>query len=236
MRPDLTDPSVLPYTLLLFITALLFAIHWKTLKMNQLFLLMGLGIMSLLMARNIPLFAIACVPILAEMGAKTLSRSKAWTQVEERFAGFGSSGKSVWSIAVTLLAIAGFAYFNFKTDRSIYRFDPGIFPVEAVDFIEANPQSGNMFNEFNWGGYLQYRLWPRYSVFLDSQSDFYGEPLMREYDQMISANGNWMDLLGKYQVDWAIIPANAPLTSALQSELNWEIVYQDSTATILRKP
>jgi hypothetical protein len=108
--------------------------------------------------------------------------------------------------------------------------------VEAVEFIEANPQSGNMFNEFNWGGYLEYRLWPSYHVFLDSQSDFYGEALMREYDQVISASGNWNGLLENYNVEWAIIPPDAPLASALQSELNWKTVYQGNTAIILHKP
>lgn len=38
-----------------------------------------------------------------------------------------------------------------------------------------------MFNEFNRGGYLLYRLWPQQGVLLDSQTDFYGEAAVREY-------------------------------------------------------
>jgi hypothetical protein len=93
-----------------------------------------------------------------------------------------------------------------------------------------------MFNEFNWGGYLLHRQWPRHLVFIDSQSDFYGEDLMREYDQIMSANGGWKNLLDKYQVEWAIVQPGMPLVSSLQSELHWEIVYHDNTTTILRKP
>jgi hypothetical protein len=73
-------------------------------------------------------------------------------------------------------------------------------------------------------------------VFLDSQSDFYGERLIREYDQIMTAKGDWLSLLDKYEVTWAILPPNVPLTSTLQNELNWVIVYQDATATVIRKP
>jgi hypothetical protein len=236
MRPNLIDPAVLPYTLLLLLTASLFILNWKTVKAQHILLLSGLGFMSLLMARNIPLFAIACVPILAELSAKMLSRFEAWTQVEERFAGFGSEGQSIWPIMVTLFAIAYFAYFNFRNNRSLYQFDPNIFPVKAVNFLEANPQSGNMFNEFNWGGYLEYKLWPHYNVFLDSQSDFYGETLMREYDQIMAAKDGWKNLLDQHKVDWVIIPPNSPLASNLRSKLKWKVIYQDHTAIILHKP
>jgi hypothetical protein len=171
------------------------------------------------------------------MSAKTLSGSRIWIQVEKRFDGFGSTHVyPLWPVAVTLLATISFAYFNFKNERSVYQFNPVIFPVNAVSFLETDPQSGNMFNEFNWGGYMLYRTWPSYLVFIDSQSDFYGEDLIREYDQIMNANGDWITLLDKYQVEWAIIPPGAPLAPALGSELHWETVYEDNTAIILRKP
>ena len=116
--------------------------------------------------------------------------------------------------------------------RPIYQFDSSVFPVDAVQYIKENPQKGNMFNEFNWGGYLQNNLWPKYNVFLDSQSDFYGEDLMRDYDQIISANDSWESLLQKYQVDWLIIPVNTPLAGQILNAANWEIIYRDNTSMI----
>ena len=236
MQPNLADTSILPYTLFLLLSILLFVINWKMIKPQHFFLFLGLGFISLLMARNIPLFVIACTPILSEMGASPLSSSNVWIQFERRFAGFSKNGWSIWPSVVILLAIGYLSFFNIKNERSVFQFDSTVFPVETVRFIEANPQSGNMFNEFNWGGYLEYKLWPHYNVFLDSQSDFYGETLMREYDQIMSANGNWNNLLEKYNVEWAIIPPDMPLASTLQSELGWNVLYQDNTAIILRKP
>lgn len=236
MRPNLTDPSILPYTFLLALSILLLAVNRKNVKAGHFFLVAGLGAMSLLMARNIPLFAIAAAPILSEVGMASLTKFKKRERIEKRFTGSNSlSRQSFWSIAATLVVIAFFVNFNVKNERTIHQFDPSIFPVEAVDFIHANPQQGNMFNDFNWGGYLQYRLWPQYTVFIDSQSDFYGESLVREYDQIASANNDWQNLLESYQVDWVIIPAGSPLADFIESNPNWEIIYKDGTAVIGRQ-
>ena len=93
-----------------------------------------------------------------------------------------------------------------------------------------------MFNQFAWGGYLLYRMWPEKTVFIDGQTDFYGESLTREYSQVISLENGWQDTLKKYNVSWAIIPPDQPLTRALSEEMKWLVVYQDNTAVILHKP
>ena len=237
MRPNLTDPSVLPYSILLLLTVLLIVLNWSYLKPQHLLLLGGLGFASLLMARNIPLFAIACVPALAGMGARSISKLKTQIQLEERFAGFGSSGRPLWSILIVLLASLYFANYNIKNETSMHQFDPAVFPVEAVNFIEINPQSGNVFNEFNWGGYLLYRMWSsqHQPVFLDSQSDFYGEQLIREYDQIMNTDNNWLGLLDKYKVNWVLVSTQSKLSNALSDHPGWEITYTDETSVIFRK-
>jgi hypothetical protein len=237
MRPNLADPSVLPYTSFLVLVIFFFAVNRSTIKVSHLFLLIGLGIMSILMARNIPLFVIAGTPILSTMINNYLFRYKNWKQIDERFSGFETNTyRFLLPVTVSLIAIVYFAMFNFKRGHSLYDFDRTVFPVSAASYIHENQQDGNMFNEFNWGGYLLFKLYPQNTVFLDSQTDFYGESLLREYDQIISTRGNWIPLLEKYQVNWAIVPSDSPLAASLQNELNWNIVYQDTTATILRKP
>ena len=236
MPPNLLDPAMLPFTLLLALAVILFLINRKTLSASHFFLIAGLGCMSLLMARNIPLFAIACAPILSELGCSTLTRVKAWTNIEERFAEFGKP--SQWHI-IPLIAVfctAGYlANRNFNEHRSVFEFNPRVFPVQALDWLADNPQRGKMFNEFNWGGYILYRTWPRQLVFLDSQSDFYGEPLMRDYEQVMTVRRDWENLLKKYQVDWVIISARSPLATRVSGSPDWEALYEDETAVIFRR-
>ena len=114
-------------------------------------------------------------------------------------------------------------------------YDPVVFPVNAVNWLEENPQKGNMFNYFSWGGYMLYREWPDQLVFIDRQTDFYGEKLTREYEQIISISKGWEDVLKKHTIKWVIIPNNSSLAQTLESEYRWRILYEDKTAVILRK-
>jgi hypothetical protein len=107
--------------------------------------------------------------------------------------------------------------------------------VNAVNFIRANGIEGNMFNQFNWGGYLLYRLWPEQMVFIDGQTDFYGEALSREYVQVESLQPGWENVLSKYNVSWVVTQNDQPFENALLED-GWDVLYEDNTAVILRKP
>ncbi len=111
------------------------------------------------------------------------------------------------------------------------RFSPRMFPVQAVDWLEQNPLPGRMFNAFDWGGYLLWRLWPAHLTFIDSQTDVRGD-VSREYEKIITLSQNWQETLEKYDVQWAILPPDWPLTHALRAE-GWREVYRDETAVIL---
>jgi len=235
MPPQFTDPAMHPFVVLLLLTLVLFILNWKGLSAGHIFLLAGLGLMSVLMARNIPLFAVASVPILTQFMREPLSRFKAWAQIEGRMSKFGSPslGYAIPLITV-LIVVALFVSNQQKTRNSFFQFNPQVFPVQAVDWLEDHPQQGNMFNEFNWGGYLLYRTWPEQLVFVDSQTDFYGEPLMRNYEKIITTQGDWQNLLDEYEVAWVIIPAKAPLTTILIGSDDWELLYRDEIAVIFK--
>jgi hypothetical protein len=72
-------------------------------------------------------------------------------------------------------------------------------------------------------------------VFIDGQTDFYGEALTREYEQVITLDDAWQRILGKYDVGWVIMPASSRLVRALQATPGWTEVYADGTAVILER-
>ena len=116
-------------------------------------------------------------------------------------------------------------------------FLPNKMPVQAVNWLEDNPQDGKMFNHFIWGGYILYRMWPAEVVFIDGQTDFYGEALMREYFDVIDLSANWEKVLDKHDVAWMLIPRNEGLAKYLYSVDGdaWNVIYADETAVIFRR-
>lgn len=193
----------------------------------------GWTLLSLYSARNIPLFAIISAPFIGSLIQSTIEKILLLQRVDQSISRVESNLKGfVWPLlAIILLTNALLGHPN-----SANQFDPKRFPVKAVDWLEANPQQGQMFNNFIWGGYLLYRMWPQQTVFIDGQTDFYGEALTREYTQVTTLSEEWESVLAKYDVSWVIVQSDKPLVEALQAELGWTIVYQDATAAVLHKP
>lgn len=200
--------------------------------------------MGLYSARNIPLFAIVSAPLLAKAFEDWMKNSslkvKLFDRLKETDKKFRELHKQLkgyfWPLISVIIAVAVLSIgINIDLDRKGYGFDPEVFPVEAVDWLEENPQEGEMFNYFSWGGYLLYRLWPEEQVFIDAQTDFYGENLTRQYADVIFTEDGWQNVLEEYSVTWAILPVNEPYVDAFKSELGWDAIYMDDTAVILRR-
>lgn len=232
LPPNFQQAAFYPFLALIGLSVWLVGSRLTSLPLSQRLLLAGWTLMGLFSARNIPLYAVVAVPILSEALAQEV-RGRRWEKIETSIAALEDQLRGVvWMpLSVTVLILA---VLFVPAVREASRFDPQIFPVAAVDWIEEHPQSGRMFNYFPWGGYLLYRLYPDYRVFIDGQTDFYGEALTREYETVITLATGWEDVLVRYDVAWAIVPTAEPLRSVLQTA-GWQEVYADSTAVILRR-
>lgn len=224
--------STWPFLVMLGVGILTAGIGGKW-RAHESLLFAGWTLLSLYSARNIPLFAIIVAPYIGTAIQSIVEGIPFLQQSDQRLAQVENGLRGVaWPVlAVVLLAVL-----TYRQPLPGNTFDPAKFPVEAVNWLEANPQEGKMFNYFTWGGYLLYRMWPEQRVFIDAQTDFYGEELTREYATVMYTEPGWEDVLEKYEVSWTIVPAQGPLIRALHEEHGWDVVYQDHTAAILHKP
>jgi len=233
LPPNFHNSGFLPFLILLSVMIYCLGIGWKRLRPSEALLAAGWTAMSLYSARNIPLFAIVVTPILAPALETGLGDIKGFAQIGGRLRQMETSARGfLWPILL-IAALAAISMGGLLGSYNSYRAE--VFPVQAMDWLETNPQEGNMFNYFTWGGYILYRGWPQNLVFIDGQTDFYGEALTREYEQVITRQNGWEAILKKYDVNWTILPLAAPLNASLL-EAGWTILYEDETAVILRAP
>ena len=237
--PNFHEFSGLPFMLMLALGLFAPAIGRKP-RIHEAFLLAGWSALGLYSKRNIPLFAIITAPYLAYMLQPVFEKISLSNLVDQTIT---KTEKLInrSSIVMPVLAIIliGIILKTGTIDSTglDYQYDPQKFPVDAVNWLETHPQHGNMFNQFSWGGYILYRMWPQQKVFIDGQTDFYGEALTLDYVRVRDLRGNWQQILAKYNISWAIIGSDQiNLSSALQKELNWKIIYQDKTSIILHHP
>jgi hypothetical protein len=204
--------------------------------------------MSLKAVRFVPLFAIIVTPMAAVRAGEVLTRlaeshasnimKKLAVSLENIAARVASiearSGSVLWVCLPVIFLfviglnggrIGGAAVFD-------YAFSAKSFPVDALEFAVENDIKGNMYNGYAWGGYLIYKGYPRYKVFVDGRTDMYG-PFLDQYYKVAWAEPGFEMVLDKYNVDWVIDGAGSPLVRALTIRGGWKSVYTDKTAQIL---
>jgi hypothetical protein len=121
-----------------------------------------------------------------------------------------------------------------RDDGERYVFEPDSFPVRAVGALDGLSLQGNVYNEMPWGGYLLFAR-PDIPVFIDGQTDSYGEALSRDYLRIRHLSPGALDLLDDYEVDWALIPRAAPLSQGLSLSPRWRLAYEDSVARVFAR-
>jgi hypothetical protein len=193
---------------------------------------------SLISQRNIELFALIALPLLALTydaewrSLPVLRRAKEVFQREHAGA-YSGAGAAVCALLFAGVALAGgrIAGVDVVPDR----FDPKVFPVAAVAKARAERLDGTLFNYFIWGGYLVHE-WPEERIFIDGATDFFGEKLFGEYIQVWNLEPGWREVLERWGIDLALIPPQSRLADELIRDQGWGAWYCDSTAVILRKP
>jgi hypothetical protein len=108
-------------------------------------------------------------------------------------------------------------------------------PVKAVDFMENRGLPQPVFNPFEWGGYISWRLYPRYRVFIDGRTS---NPVV--YEKYRSARlGLTKPVFEEYGINTVvfypiyIVDRNVqPIVLSLIKDADWRLVYLDDNSVI----
>jgi hypothetical protein len=99
------------------------------------------------------------------------------------------------------------------------------YPAGAVDYLRAHISEDNLFNDYYWGGYLIYQLYPDRRVFIDGRSDVYAERLMDRYAAVEQLKPNWRQVLDEHNVRLALVKKDSPLDVVLGIDEGWQELY-----------
>jgi hypothetical protein len=230
MPPDFSSGLFIVEFALIVASVAILGLQRGIARTGQVFLLAGFTALAMRSGRNIHLYSVVAPFVLAGPLIE-ITKSAFQARVTAAIASIESKLKGlVWPVATVLVSAA--LLLTGKIGR-YYLIDPGIFPVEAVTWLEENPQPGHMFNDFLWGGYIMWRLWPLQKDFIDSQSDLNGEATV-EYLTVEKLRDGWQNVLEQHEVAWVIMPSDSILSRELVKD-GWTVLHRDSTAIILRR-
>ena len=187
---------------------------------------------SLCSIRMIPLFVLITAPLIAQRLGNWPRSSSRPRRLPAR-----SLFNTVMFNAVIVLAMAVFASVHIaQVIQRQPQAEAQQFPAGAVAFLEAHPSSGPIFNHYDWGGYLIWKLYPSAPVFIDGRADLYGEPLLHDFADAYQLKDDWQKILQRWRINTVIVPRDSALATGLRSAPGWTVSYQDSQAIILIAP
>jgi hypothetical protein len=110
----------------------------------------------------------------------------------------------------------------------------GEYPREAVEYIKANPDEfeGNMFNTYEWGGYLIWRL-PKHKTFIDGRIVAY-RPIVMKYIESFENKDAFFEMLREHNISWILIKEDSAHAKHIVADPEFDILIKNET-TVLAK-
>jgi hypothetical protein len=231
--PPFGHPQVLVLELILGLVLVLSLGTARPLPWRDLVVLVPLVHLAFQATRNTPLLVIVATPILGRAIASCVGAH--WA----RLPGLGRRALAAGALGLVLASctlVAG----SRQPARVWSAFRPAFgeadtLPAGAVDFLLREGRRGTLWNEYVWGGYLIWHLYPELRVSIDGRMAVYGPVRFREHLTVSELEPGWQDVLAQLDVNAAVVRSGSPLASALRAA-GWVVRYEDRVATVLDPP
>jgi len=199
----------------------------KSIKPTNILLVLVSGYAALYSMRNIPLFIVTAIPVFAEQ-IGFLVKIHISTKPLPRIPQLAGYFLVVCTILITGLCFVRVVRQQAKTINDN-------FPKAATDWLLEKKPDGNLFNSYGWGGYLIWRMYPEFRVYVDGRADVYGDEFIIEYLSMYHAETGWEEKLKSHAIQTVLIESSSPLANMLRRAPPWRIVYEDELSVLFIK-
>ncbi len=206
-------------------------------RLQDLFMLLGMSILALISYKQFPIFWIGIMCIINKLIAMLIS-----DKTKERVLKIVTKYiVTIKGIFYTTLVIIVLFLLQYKTIAPKSYIDANEYPVLATQWLKENIKIEEMklFNDFNYGSYLLFKEIP---VFIDGRADLY-DPIFSEkqenifVDYMKTAGMQiwYEEVFQKYDITHVITKREVPLNIFLQRDINYKKLYDDGTFVIYER-
>ena len=227
LSPNFHQVEWQPFAWLILILIATGMLASKAISAQKILLVIVLGYAALRSMRNIPLFVIAVIPILAEQ-VSSIIKIGIQKKVPGKFIQVG-----FFFVIASFCFLAGYRFYQVIPEQN--KIQAQRFPENAVTWMEKNHPEGRIFNSYGWGGYLIWELNPEYPVYIDGRADVYGDAFLFEYNSIYHAEPGWGEKLTFYDAKVIIIEPNSPLANSLRESGLWENSYEDQVSVVFTR-
>lgn len=229
--PNFHDNSVLPFLFLFLTVLVVLALSPKRPSATELILVVGFGILAFFAARNIALFALVVVPVVARHAFLIYQDLPAKPPASKPLPPRLTNVLNLILLFMVLVASAVKISTPLSLEANIAAIEESM-PVKAARFIEKSQPAGPLFNSYNWGGYVLWSLHPEYLSFVDGRTDLFDDEILAEYLVAWKAEDGWHDTFERWDIRLALLEPYSPLVDSLIHN-GWSTLYEDDLAVVL---
>jgi hypothetical protein len=208
--------------------------------------------LALASQRHVPLFVLGAAPLLGRCARALLGlvmamlppvQTRPAAQAALRWAPSRppAPGLALGAINLALLIVVGAgmvayrALPNLQSGRQAQAISAAL-PVGATDALQGLGRPLRVFNYYDYGGYLVWRLFPSGGrVFIDGRVEVYGAQVFSRYLQVSYLTAAWPDVIAQAHPDAIVLPNAHPLTGILQHDAGWQVLRRDPVATVFTR-
>lgn len=171
------------------------------------------------------LFAYFCAPVIA-------------SNISGRFERIDGSALVKWTVAaLSAFFIAVVVYDYSGTGWREYAglgLKKGVYPEGTVSFMKKERLTGNIFNEYVYGGYLIY-YYPELKVFIDGRTPTVYSPYFFWTTRFEDDDAMWPRMVSEYGINIALIRLSGKSCERLIKDKSWSAVNFDDVAAVFLK-
>jgi hypothetical protein len=194
----------------------------RTLSAFDVLLLAGSAYLAFRARRDVWFLALASIIILGRYCDVTISTVDRFTWTPSRIALLAGI---VFAFALTTGAV------RHVTREHMAEVVAARFPAAAAEAIEKADCAGPLYNSFDWGGYLIWRL-SQLPVAIDGRTNLHGDQrLQRSFDTWRGAKG-WHEDPELSAAGVVIADSSGPLASLLRQDRRFRVLHEDELAIV----
>jgi hypothetical protein len=139
-----------------------------------------------------------------------------------------------WLNTIIIAGIVGALIFFFPSASQLQQKVDEVYPTAALDFIQRQHINGRIFNQYAWGGYMEWNA-PQLKPFIDGRADIF--VYNGVFDDFLRATAitRSFDILDKYKIDYVFLQPKEPLNYLLQRSPEWHLIYADKVAVLFER-
>ena len=134
-------------------------------------------------------------------------------------------------LLLLILAGAGAKIAYTLTPSRIAEAQAEALPVAAAEHLRESDPPRELFNTYNWGGYLLWAV-PDLPVYVDGRTDLYGDDFLQAYLDAYTAGDDWQATFEQHDISLVVVEADSPLDDELSEAAGWSLDYEDEQAVI----